>query len=136
MRGVLVDTGPLYALAIPSDQYYARAKTEQGQIINERLPVFALYPVIAESYSLILRRVSPPIAHRWVNYLLERVDLLNPTDADFREAIRLVQHYQDQKISLFDALLATLANDLEVALWSFDSHFDTMRAPVWRAAPR
>lgn len=136
MRGVLVDTGPLYALAIPSDQYHARAKTEQRQIVNERLPVFALYPVIAESYSLILRRVSSPIAHRWTNDLLERVDLLNPTDADYREAIRLVQRYQDQKISLFDALLATLANDLEVALWSFDNHFDTMRAPVWRAAHR
>lgn len=132
MRGLLVDTGPLYALAIPSDQYHARARAEQQHLVREGLTVFTLYPVVAESYTLILRRVAPSVAQGWLRDVLERVSLLNPTEADYQEAIELLQRYPDQTISLFDALLAVLAQELELDLWTFDSHFDTLQRPVWR----
>lgn len=132
MRAILVDTGPLYAAAIASDQYHARAQEELTRINRTALPVFALYPIVAEAYSLVLRRVTPPTAHAWVDDLLERVNLLNPTAEDYHEAVRLVQRYKDQELSLFDALLAVVSDQLDVAVWTFDSDFDTMRVPVWR----
>lgn len=132
MRAILVDTGPLYAAAIASDQYHARAQEELTWINRTALPVFALYPIVAEAYSLILRRVTPPTAHAWVDDLLERVNLLNPTAEDYHEAVRLVQRYKDQGLSLFDALLAVVSDQLDVAVWTFDSDFDMMRVTVWR----
>ena len=132
MRAVLADTGPLYAAAIVSDQYHARAQEELARISRAALPVFALYPTVTEAYSLVLRRVTPATAHAWVNDLLERVNLLNPTAEDYHEAVQLVQRYKDQTPSLFDALLAVISGQLEVAVWTFDRDFDTMRVPVWR----
>lgn len=132
MRGLLVDTGPLYALAIPSDQYHMRARAQQQRLTLERLSVCVLYPVVAETYTLILRRVSPSVAHRWIRDLHERTSLLNPTPADYQDAVELLERYPDQTISLFDALLAVLGQDLGMDLWTFDSHFDTLRASVWR----
>jgi predicted nucleic acid-binding protein len=132
MRAVLVDAGPLYAAAIASDQYHARAQEELTRISQTALPVFVLYSTVAEAYSLVLRRVTPPTAHAWVDELLERVNLLNPTAEDYHEAVRLVQRYKDQELSLFDALLAVVSDQLDIAVWTFDSDFDTMRVPVWR----
>lgn len=132
MRAVLVDTGPLYAAAIASDQYHARAQEELTRINQTALPVFVLYPTVAEAYSLVLRRVTPPTAHVWIDDLLERVNLLNPTAEDYHEAVQLVQRFKDQELSLFDALLAVVSDQLDLAVWTFDSDFDTMRVPVWR----
>lgn len=132
MRAILADTGPIYAAAIASDQYHARAQEEMGRISRAALPVFALYPTVTEAYSLVLRRVTPATAHAWVNDLLARVSLLNPTAEDYHAAVRLVQRYEDQELSLFDALVAVVSGQLEVAVWTFDRDFDTMRVPVWR----
>jgi predicted nucleic acid-binding protein len=132
VRAILADTGPLYAAAIASDQYHARAQEELTRINRIALPVFVLYSTVVEAYSLVLRRVAPPTAHAWVEDLLERVNLLNPTAEDYHEAVRRVQRYKDQELSLFDALLAVVSNQLDLAVWTFDSDFDTMRVPIWR----
>ena len=38
----------------------------------------------------------------------------------------------DQPITLFDATLAALASRMKVEIWTYDHHFDLMRAKVWR----
>jgi hypothetical protein len=40
--------------------------------------------------------------------------------------------YPDQSITLFDAILATLASPLSLPVWTYDHHCDTMRVDVWR----
>jgi predicted nucleic acid-binding protein len=132
VRALLADTGPLYAAAIASDQYHTRAQQELTRINRAALPVFVLYSTVAEAYSLVLRRVSPPTAHAWVEDLLERVNLLNPTAEDYHEAVGRVRRYKDQQLSLFDALLAVVSEQLDLAIWTFDSDFETMRVPIWR----
>src|SRR2546421_667732 len=44
---VLSDTGPLYALADPSDQYHRRAAGELRRIIKEGRVVAIAYPTLA-----------------------------------------------------------------------------------------
>ena len=38
----------------------------------------------------------------------------------------------DQPITMFDAVLAELAEHLGLPVWTYDHHFDVMEVPVWR----
>jgi predicted nucleic acid-binding protein len=58
--------------------------------------------------------------------------LVNPIVEDYRQAVTKVQSLKDQPITLFDALVATLACRLGLEVWTYDHHFDVMRVPVWR----
>jgi hypothetical protein len=63
---VLADTGPLYALADPSGQYHLRACRESDRIQVAGPHPLTPYPVLCESYALVLRRLgeenrTPPL---------------------------------------------------------------------------
>ena len=58
--------------------------------------------------------------------------LVNPSPEDYRQAIVRVQAMPDQPITLFDAVAAALAVRLGLEVWTYDHHFDLMRAKVWR----
>ena len=58
--------------------------------------------------------------------------LVNPSADDYRQAVDKVKSLKDQPITLFDALVASLANRLNLEVWTYDHHFDIMRVNVWR----
>lgn len=132
MHAVLVDTGPLYALSVSSDQYHQRARKVMDQIQREGVAVIVPYPTLMETYSLLLRRVSPFTAHRWLEEVQERVSIITPTALDFEAAIQLATRYKNQVITMFDALLAVLSSELTLPVWTFDHHFDILQVEVWR----
>ena len=53
-HAVLADTGPLYALADTSDQHHQRACRQLEQLNKESRRVVVSFPVLAETYTLIL----------------------------------------------------------------------------------
>jgi predicted nucleic acid-binding protein len=57
---------------------------------------------------------------------------VNPTPEDYRDATKKVRAFTDQKITLFDAAVAVLGDRLGLKVWTYDHHFDVMRAVVWR----
>jgi predicted nucleic acid-binding protein len=59
---------------------------------------------------------------------------MNPTDEDYRQAIARVRALSDQRITLVDAILATVALRLKLKVWTYDHHFGVMRVPVWRGS--
>jgi predicted nucleic acid-binding protein len=63
---------------------------------------------------------------------MDTAALINPSAEDYRHAVLRVQSLKDQSITLFDALVATLASRLGLEVWTYDHHFDVMRAVVWR----
>jgi predicted nucleic acid-binding protein len=132
MSSVLVDTGPLYALVDPDDQYHVRARSELKRISEERFDLKVAWPVVLEAYSLVLRRLGVRVARTWLEQLVQGAGLLNPEREDYLGASRLLERYSDQPITLVDGTLATLAFDLGIPVWTYDHHFDVMGAPVWR----
>ena len=49
---VLADTGPLYALADPSDQFHDRAHRELETIVSRNNSVLVVFPVLCEAHTL------------------------------------------------------------------------------------
>jgi predicted nucleic acid-binding protein len=129
---VLADTGPLYALSDPSDQYHDRAHAEMGAIERRNLTVAVSYATLCEAYTLVLRRLGAQYAHQWLTEILDGAVLLNPEAVDYSFAAGQLTRFPDHPITLVDAVTAALSRRLEISIWTFDRHFATMRARVWR----
>ncbi len=132
MRSVLADTGPLYALVDPDDEHHERAKAELGRLSAEGWILLVAFPILMESYTLVLRRLGVKVAQGWWREIIEGAGLVTPGREDYLEAGRRADRYSDQEITLFDALSAVLSDELEAPIWTYDHHFDVMRATVWR----
>ena len=131
MRFVLADTGPLYALVDPSDRYHERSHRELSEI-SEGGHLLVAFSTALEGYGLVLRRLGFPIAQTWWRELIDGVGMLTPTNEVHREAGRVAGLYPDQKITLFDAVVAVMATQLRAPVWTYDFHFGLMQVEVWR----
>lgn len=132
MRAVIADTGPLYAAFDPGDQYHTQSQAELQQLDQENLAIIILYPTILEAYSLVLQRFDTQLALMFLESLVAGAELINPTINDYLAAQEKVVRYPDQRITLFDALAATVAIRLKLPVWTYDYHFDIMQIQVWR----
>ena len=130
-RTVLADTGPLYAAADPTDAHHKQARRELSKLERDQYEVAVAYPTLLESYSLVLFRLGPSLALRWLTEMTGAV-LVNPTAEDYRQAAARLQTFHDQPITLFDATVAVLAKRLALPVWTYDHHFDVMRTNIWR----
>jgi len=133
---VLADTGPLYALADPSEQYHQQAIGELGQILTRKFRIAVHYPVLCESHTLVLRRLGGTYSRQWLGELLEGAVMLNPEPADYLLAAALLDRFPDQAITLIDGITAVLTRRLGIAVWSYDRHFTIMGIRHWRATGR
>jgi predicted nucleic acid-binding protein len=127
---VLADTGPLYAAADPDDAHHKRARRELRRLADENHEIVVAYPTLLEAYALVLFRLGKPAAQQWLEDMADAA-LVNPSAEDYRHAMARVQSLKDQPITLFDALVATLAHRLGAEVWTYDHHFDSMRVAVW-----
>jgi predicted nucleic acid-binding protein len=131
-RAVLADTGPLYAAVDPDDAHHRRAQRELKRLTRERWGVVVAYPTLLEAYTLVLYRLGKRAASDWLADIVTSVTLMNPEVDDYRDAIQRLARLEDQPITLFDATLAAISVRLELEVWTYDHHFDVMRAAVWR----
>ena len=132
MKAILADTTPLYGAIDTSDKFHARAQAEIQRIAKEKLIVVVSFPVYIETYSLLLYRLGFEQANRFSQNCLESANLLNPTEEQYLKAIKKVQQFPDQTITIVDALTAILADELNIPVWTYDYHFDVMKISVWR----
>ncbi len=132
MRGVIADTGPLYATYDKSDRFHPIALQQLEALNQSDLAVIIPYPVLLESHSLILKRLGIQAALRFIEEINQGADLINLTIEDYQQAQQLLKRFPDQSITLFDASTAILSNRLSLPIWTYDRHFDIMRTIVWR----
>ena len=128
---MLADTGPLYAATDPDDAHHKRSRRELRRLADENYEIIVAYPTLLEAYTLVLFRLGEAAAMRWLEEMAGAA-LVNPSADDYRQAVVRVQSLKDQSITLFDALVASLAGRLGVEVWTYDHHFDVMRVAVWR----
>ncbi len=129
---VLADTGPIYALADPSDQHHARAIAELETISKRGLHVAVSYVTLCEAHTLVLRRLGCGYSRAWLAEVLDGIVLLSPEPGDFLLAAAQLEHFSDHPITLADAVTAVMSKRLEISVWSFDRHFTTMRVSIFR----
>ncbi|MFZ0890747.1 MAG: PIN domain-containing protein [Candidatus Binataceae bacterium] len=129
---LIADTGPLYAAVDPDDQHHRRAQSELRRLAREKREVVVAWPTLIEAYTLLLYRLGRQTAGRWLGEILSGARPVNPAAEDYRDAVARVMSLADQPITLFDATVAVLADRLGFQVWTYDHHFDVMRAPVWR----
>jgi|SRR5271157_67305 len=130
-RSILADTGPLYALADPSDQFHTRAVAELESIKKRGLAIGATYATLCEAYTLVLRRLGANYAHQWLAEMFAGAVLWNPEPTDYVLASVELDRYSDQAITLIDAVTAVISGKLGVPVWSYDRHFVTMGVELW-----
>jgi predicted nucleic acid-binding protein len=131
-QAVLADTGPLYAAADPDDAFHQRARRELRRLARDKREVVVAYPTLCEAYTLVLYRLGKDTAFSWIHDVLSGVALVNPAPEDFQQAIKKLAAYPDQAITVFDATVAVLGERLGIEVWTYDHHFDLMRAAIWR----
>ncbi len=129
---VLADTGPLYALADPSDQYHSRAVAELDAIAKRSFSVAVGYMTLCEAHTLVLRRQGGAYSRGWLAEVLDGTVLLSPETGDYLLAAAQLEQFPDHPITLVDAVTAAMSRRLEVPVWAFDRHFTTMRTTIWR----
>ncbi|PYX33359.1 MAG: hypothetical protein DMG77_00065 [Acidobacteria bacterium] len=130
-RAVLTDSGPLFAIADESDEHHERALRQVALLTRDRWEILVPYPILLESYTLILFNLGQKSALHWLSQILSAV-FISPTPEDYRRAATQVLALPDQSVTLVDATVAVLAGRLGLQVWTYDHHFDVMRVPVWR----
>ena len=130
-HSVLADAGPLFAAVDPHDAHHRRATQELRKLAGEKRDILITFPTLLETYSLVLFSLGVRIASGWLAEMTD-ASLLIPTSEDFRLAFARLRSLPDQRITLFDAVTASVAARLGVEVWTYDHHFDVMRVPVWR----
>ena len=128
----MADTGPLYALTDPSDQYHARSRAEFAAIEARNFTVAVSYATLCETQTLVLRRLGGAYARQWLDEVFDSALLINPEAADYSQSAAQLTRFPDHPITLVDAVTAVLSRRLEIPLWTFDRHFVTMRTKLWR----
>jgi predicted nucleic acid-binding protein len=131
IRGVLADTGPLYAANDKDDIHHRRALRQLNELAYDKQPVLVAYPILLEAYSLLLLRLGGRSTLDWLSEM-GASSFVNPEPEDYHRATLTVRMFSDQGISLVDATLAALATRLGLQVWTYDHHFDVMRVPIWR----
>ena len=131
IRGVLADTGPLYAANDEGDGHHLLALRQLEELARDRREVLVAYPILLEAYSLLLYKLGRRAASDWLAEVSD-ASFLNPAPEDYARGIIMVQALPDQRITLVDATLAALATRLGLDVWTYDHHFDVMRVGVWR----
>ncbi|MGC2112356.1 MAG: PIN domain-containing protein [Candidatus Korobacteraceae bacterium] len=131
-RSVLADTGPLYAAVDPDDIHHRRAHDDLKRLAREKRAVIVPYPTLLEAHSLVMRRLGRATASVWLDEILKSSAPANPSAEDYSDGVMRLAALPDQAITLCDATLAALGARLKIEIWTYDHHFDVMRAKVWR----
>lgn len=128
---VVADAGPLYAANDRRDEHHRRALRELHQLSTKQAEILIPYPILLETYALVLYRLGGPAAMGWLDEASESL-FVNPAPDDYSQGLMTIRKFPDQRITLVDATVAAMAYRMGVQVWTYDHLFDVMRVPVWR----
>ena len=121
-QAVFVDTGAFYAWLDRRDRWHREARRCFEDLAREERPLAVSNLILAETYTLVRKRLGHRVAIRWLDSL--DINLILQTEADHHQVCALLARYEDKDFSYTDALSFVLMERLGVRLaFTFDAHF-------------
>ncbi len=118
-----VDTGILYAAAVPNDVQNAVASSLLASC--ETKPVTTNF-IVNELLTLLRSRRLSGRASIWLNKVYDRglIDIIGVSEDDYEKAMRVYRNYSDKQWSFTDCTSFALMQRLRVVdAFAFDDHF-------------
>lgn len=127
-RGVLLDTGALYALANLRDAHHQEAIGCLECLQKDSHPIFISNVTIYETYRLILHDLGIAKALDFLEKIFDgsvKIEYITLPDED--NARTCLKKYDDQDFTFVDALNFSVMNRIQIfKVFTFDHHFNTM----------
>lgn len=120
-----MDTGAFLAKEVANDQHHEMAIRVWRGLIEGRVALFSSEHVFDETTTLLARRTTYAWAADWGrDALASGISWLRANQADWGEALRLMQKFADQSVSFTDCVSFVLMRreGLREA-FGFDGHF-------------
>ena len=109
---VIVDTGPLFALANKSDPYHEVVKK---YVSSHRDTWLVPIPVVTETCIALLDRLGSSAESRFLRSLTKKEMLVEQvTDADLERVIEILEQYSDAEFGMVDAATMAIAERLNI----------------------
>jgi predicted nucleic acid-binding protein len=122
MARVLVDTSAIYALIARDDRNHAAARAGLDRLRKRRDEPIVTNFVVAECHALLLARLGPDIARRWLSTSAWQVERSSTEDEEAAREIILT--HTDKGYSYTDAVSFAVIKRLRIrAALAFDRHF-------------
>ena len=134
MNAVFVDTGALVARVLPRDQHHRASRRGWDTLENVDVRLFSSEHVLDEAVSLLARQAGAAYAAQWArdHLVSNEIVWLNACRDDWHEALRWLEKFSDQKLSLTDCLsFALMRREGIGAAFSFDHHFELAGFELW-----
>ena len=128
MAEILIDTSAAYALLAAEDAHHAKAVEIYGSIQARNIPLVLSNFILAETHTIINRRIGHAAAREFLNNALRDFEIERATLEDEWAAHAILQGTTRSKdLSYFDAVTLAVAERLGIKeIFSFDSHFEMM----------
>lgn len=131
MRRLVLDAGPLIALASAKDNYHQQSLIGFRQLETEFGEVLTPLPIVFEVYKFVIREASEKAARQLLKTLYQETVII-PVDGElFTEIYDLVSQLLNWQGSLEDASVIILAQKYDAEIWTLDyrdlGYFNTLR---------
>lgn len=124
-RAVFVDTSAHFALANEKDMDHQKAKTCLKQLTEESVTLMLSNFIIAETYTLMLRKIGRDKAIQYIEKLKKTAEIIRISEEDEKKAWEIILKYSDKDFSYVDATSFVLMERLGLLeAFAFDEHFD------------
>lgn len=120
-RGVVLDAGPLIALAYRRDRDHAGVRRGFEALLDRQSRLIAPLPIVFEVHKWLLYQVGAPTAHAALTHMRHALELVFPNRTDFDDVSALVAELGPRwHGSLEDALVAITAVRLDLPAWTLN----------------
>jgi predicted nucleic acid-binding protein len=122
MARVFVDTSAIYALLDRGDGNHRAARALFERLRKQRADPVITNFVVAEAHALLLGRLGPEVARRWLGRIVWHVERV--TVEDEAAALDIVCGHADKTYSYTDATSFAVIKRLRIArVAAFERHF-------------
>ncbi|MBI2171875.1 MAG: PIN domain-containing protein [Chloroflexi bacterium] len=120
---MIVDTSAFYAMTASGDTFHDKAMAVFRRLVGSESRLLTNSYVLIESASLIHRRLGFQVTQAFMDSVMAIVEIVWVDDLLHRKAWDIVSRRQGTRLTLVDASVMALAQDLSAMVFSYDQDF-------------